>query len=257
MPYKDPAQRRQYQREWARRRAIKDMTVTEKRRWHRWTEAEDALVADPDPDLCIRDIADRLGLTINVVKNRASYLRKMGRHVPHRRKSGARDGWERRGISLSLYRDENGDKICKDCGFHLPPTGEFWSRHEGYADKLMASCRRCRSDSHHRLTITQRWELLTMQRYRCAFPGCENPLELFGKNTYHIDHNHHCCGRKDTQGTAPVLSCGACIRGLLCRRCNILLRRDVESMLLRATEITAYLKIGDPPLANGSRGVLP
>lgn len=183
-----------------------------------------------------------------MIKHRAYYLRKTGRHVPHRRSSGAIDGWKRRGVSPSSYRDENGDKVCKSCELHLPPTGEFWSGHKSTADKLIANCTRCRSDSHHRLTIDRRWELLVKQRYVCGFPGCDNRLELFGKNTYHVDHNHHCCGRKDRQGNISVSSCGSCIRGLLCRRCNILLRSDLEALILRAVEITEYLGIGSPDL---------
>lgn len=216
--------------------------MPEKRGWHRWSQAEDHLITDST--LSTADIAARLGLTANVVKNRAHYLRKSGRYVPNRRSSGALSGWKRR-TSPNSFRDDNGCKVCKNCSLHLPPSAEFWSGHKSTSDRLQPHCKRCRSDRHHHLTIDLRWDLLTAQRYTCAFPECPNRLELFGKNTYHIDHNHDCCGRKDSQGTAPTLSCGVCIRGLLCRRCNILLRCDIEPLLRRIPEINAYLRSGD------------
>lgn len=53
--------------------------------------------------------------------------------------------------------------------------------------------------------------LLAAQDGRCANPGCETIL-VEGK-ALHLDHDHACCpGAK---------SCGKCIRGLLCNRCNL------------------------------------
>lgn len=53
--------------------------------------------------------------------------------------------------------------------------------------------------------------LLTSQGGRCANTGCRVDTPG-GKGTWHIDHDHSCC-----PGTK---SCGKCIRGLLCSRCN-------------------------------------
>lgn len=51
--------------------------------------------------------------------------------------------------------------------------------------------------------------LLVKQGNGCAI--CQTSVPG-GKGTWHIDHDHSCCsGRK---------SCGKCIRGLLCQRCN-------------------------------------
>ncbi len=49
-------------------------------------------------------------------------------------------------------------------------------------------------------------EMFVSQRGVCAI--CEKPP----KRNFHIDHDHECC-----EGTK---SCGQCIRGLLCERCN-------------------------------------
>lgn len=63
----------------------------------------------------------------------------------------------------------------------------------------------------HGITRTQRNALYAAQDARCA--GCREP---FPDTQLEIDHDHSCCPGR--------WSCGRCIRGLLCRRCN---RRDV------------------------------
>lgn len=53
--------------------------------------------------------------------------------------------------------------------------------------------------------------LLHIQDYRC----CICLVEFTDKLVPHVDHDHACC-----QG---IKSCGMCIRGLLCARCNRIL----------------------------------
>jgi Recombination endonuclease VII len=55
--------------------------------------------------------------------------------------------------------------------------------------------------------------LVTKQKGKCANPECgaiDAPQERL-----HVDHDHSCCAGRKT--------CGKCIRGLLCRRCNTIL----------------------------------
>lgn len=79
------------------------------------------------------------------------------------------------------------------------------------------------------LTLRQYDELLAAQRYRCA--GCNNPL---GDDTrqIHIDHDHECCSGQRT--------CGKCVRGILCRGCNLALGH-LRSDKTRVAMLWVYL----------------
>lgn len=52
--------------------------------------------------------------------------------------------------------------------------------------------------------------MLTAQGGRCAICQTDEP----GGQGWHVDHDHSCCNTRKN-------SCGKCIRGLLCSRCNI------------------------------------
>lgn len=97
----------------------------------------------------------------------------------------------------------------------------------------------------HGITLEQYAKIYDCQRGCCAI--CDGPiLKSFdpkkapGKrgaaiNQAHVDHDHGCCPGRG--------SCGKCIRGLLCTRCNQALSamRDNPDLLLRAA---AYLRRG-------------
>jgi hypothetical protein len=74
-------------------------------------------------------------------------------------------------------------------------------------------CKECRREDSkirylHNLSIEQYQELLISQGGRCAICG-KVPEEVY---KFVIDHDHTCC-------PGPI-SCGDCIRGLLCNKCN-------------------------------------
>lgn len=77
------------------------------------------------------------------------------------------------------------------------------------------------------LTVAQYQGLIEEQGGRCAICGTAEPG---GKGTWHIDHGHDCC--------PGAGSCGVCVRGLLCSRCNMGLGhfRDDPALLRSAAD---------------------
>jgi len=60
------------------------------------------------------------------------------------------------------------------------------------------------------LTSEKYFKMLKDQDERCAICKKDNPQTSWG--SWHIDHDHNCCGKGR--------SCGKCVRGLLCHKCN-------------------------------------
>lgn len=60
------------------------------------------------------------------------------------------------------------------------------------------------------LTLAQFDVLLAAQDGRCAICHTDEP----GGQGWHVDHDHACCNTRKR-------SCGQCLRGILCSRCNI------------------------------------
>lgn len=77
-------------------------------------------------------------------------------------------------------------------------------------------------------------EIKRLQGDACGVCGTDKPGG--GKGTWCVDHDHSCC--------PGVRSCGKCVRGLLCFRCNLLLgnAKDDVSILMAAAH---YLKGGN------------
>lgn len=66
----------------------------------------------------------------------------------------------------------------------------------------------------YNLTPEQYVELAEAQNYCCAICGTPETRERDGKvSALAVDHDHECC--------PGASSCGECIRGLLCFRCNV------------------------------------
>lgn len=84
---------------------------------------------------------------------------------------------------------------------------------------------------HYNLTREQWNALLAAQGGGCAICGTTVPK---GIGRFHVDHDHACCPGKK--------SCGKCVRGLLCNRCNPLLGyvNDDPALLRKAA---AYLEV--------------
>lgn len=135
-------------------------------------------------------------------------------------------GWRRRD-----ERDANGNKFCTECREWLP-EGTFGVNRR-YADGLADYCRPCRSAQVRLrtfgITPAQYDEVLTAQGGGCAICGDANDI---GRSLA-IDHDHACCSGDG--------SCGRCVRGLLCSRCNMGIGQFLESVS-RMEAAIAYLK---------------
>lgn len=62
--------------------------------------------------------------------------------------------------------------------------------------------------SKYRLRQNDWWDMLHSQGNVCAVCKDRPPVE--------VDHDHTCCDSKS--------SCGKCVRGIVCKRCNLVLR---------------------------------
>jgi hypothetical protein len=141
-------------------------------------------------------------------------------------------------------------KICSRC--KTPQNIELFTKSPKYKDGFFPWCRPCKAD-YSRIRRASgkkqiyhpekaRWHQvkhfykLSQDDWNAIFESqggvcaiCKNPPDE-NKRQYSVDHDHNCCpGAK---------SCGKCVRGILCHRCNIglgMLQEDVEiinSMLL-------------------------
>jgi hypothetical protein len=74
-------------------------------------------------------------------------------------------------------------------------------------------------------------EIIINQNNSCAI--CHISFESI-KDNPHVDHDHSCC-------PTPLNSCGECVRGLLCRRCNMFLGTVSDDIIILESAIK-YLK---------------
>jgi len=80
--------------------------------------------------------------------------------------------------------------------------------------------------NRYRLTMAQFNEMAAAQGNACAI--CQKPFSR--RTEVHIDHDHNCC--------PTDMTCGDCLRGLLCAHCNTMLgmAKDDPAILAKAVE---------------------
>lgn len=122
-------------------------------------------------------------------------------------------------------RNELGQRQCLNCKKWLPEESYVSST---ASDGLSVNCKDCRVGYRlRRYSITTREfnQILEDQGGVCAI--CKGSS---GKRNFHVDHDHSCCPAGE--------SCGKCIRGLLCSRCNTALGllKDEEKLLRAAID---------------------
>lgn len=99
-------------------------------------------------------------------------------------------------------------KTCKICNASKSEL-EFYKNGKNYRPE----CKDC-TDIKQRasafgITVQDLQKMYIDQDFRCAI--CREPCEVY-KNLS-IDHDHKCCSSR-------ARSCGKCVRGLLCAKCN-------------------------------------
>lgn len=110
---------------------------------------------------------------------------------------------------------------CKDCDRASASAWYYSHREQGLATRRAyyeANGKRLRKygreralKSRYGLTPEDYNQILAKQDYKCAICGTTKPG---GNGRFHVDHDHKCCPEEKK-------SCGRCIRGLLCSRCNL------------------------------------
>jgi hypothetical protein len=114
---------------------------------------------------------------------------------------------------------------CKQC---VSKRSQCWQRDHPKEYKAQLNERYYK---RHHLTLEQFTEMFNKYDGKCW--SCKDP-PLAG-DRLQIDHDHACCDKS--------FSCGKCVRGLLCRRCNTGLGsfKDDQCLMLAGIE---YLKQG-------------
>lgn len=137
-------------------------------------------------------------------------------------------------------------KVCKDCNTSQPLENfqQYWNN-KLQKHRRMAICKACRParrnkerekaaakkrrmmldnpeyrrnqlNASHRwrygITLDEKVEMLAAQGGVCAVCGTNES----GKRDWCVDHDHACCPQS-------ARSCGKCIRGIICARCNFAL----------------------------------
>ncbi|AXH67867.1 endonuclease VII [Mycobacterium phage Bromden] len=138
----------------------------------------------------------------------------------------------RRKRGSTLRRDERGLKQCIGCVEWLPEA-RFWKSPTAM-DGLKSRCNRCLNlRSFYKLEYHQFMAMVASQGYCCKL--CSDRLDLSSQRKYNIDHDHKCCPR--------AITCGKCIRSILCSNCNTSLGRfnDDPALLRKAAR---YVELG-------------
>lgn len=134
---------------------------------------------------------------------------------------------------VSTDRDEQGRKQCSTCREWRSESmfSSSTPRSGGTLDGLLSQCNPCRTKfPPEKFGISEEaYEvLLDSQGGCCYICQSDSPGERY--STFAVDHDHSCCPTQDT--------CGTCVRGLLCWKCNTALGQLQDSIpaLQRAIE---------------------
>ena len=152
----------------------------------------------------------------------------------------------RRSSKETIKRNSLGEKMCTRCG--------LWKHTDLFAgaittiDKLNPICRECSGENsfewrktnsdatriyhlkgNYQMSIADWESLFDSQGRRCACCDTEDS----GGRGWMTDHDHSCCAGK--------ISCGRCVRGILCCNCNLSLGGARDSVQI-LNKMIGYLK---------------
>lgn len=133
-------------------------------------------------------------------------------------------------------------KVCSKC--KLEKSVEFFWKRKDRPIGYRPACKECSSsyhsewhfqnkDSVRKRSICKRYSLSSSQYDEMMTRGCDSCGSF---SDLCIDHNHSCCNGE--------FSCGKCIRGILCRGCNIAegwLNSDPQKAILLARYMEKFL----------------
>jgi hypothetical protein len=107
------------------------------------------------------------------------------------------------------YTDPEKQRECVE-RYYQAHRPEILERYRGY-QKKRAGTPKEKNRRLGRYGVTLEWfgSIWHEQEGLCGNKACGRPLT----DTVHVDHDHRCCD-------AESRSCGRCVRGLLCVRCN-------------------------------------
>lgn len=140
-------------------------------------------------------------------------------------------------------------RLCRVCNlvqsldnfyWYATSSGKKLQRHT-CKECIKVAVRRHRSENGPRSKHTQiKWTYnLDSQKYdELMSKGCAVCGSFEGLS---VDHDHKCCPQK-------TRSCGKCVRGVLCRKCNWaegLLGGDINRIIALATYLLEWEKVGE------------
>lgn len=118
-------------------------------------------------------------------------------------------------------------KQCLDCRslvkktYYTANTDVFKSRQHKYRSHNAEKIKSQILWTRYHLTPDDIIDLLLSQDNRCAI--CKTSDS--GRRKWHVDHDHSCCPGQNT--------CGMCVRGLLCGKCNAglgMFKENIDSL---------------------------
>ena len=124
--------------------------------------------------------------------------------LKQRSKDWLANNTEQAKTNSQVYYKDNRERLIKK-------QAEAYAQSPGKRAAHKISARKCHLKKVYGITIERFSELLEGQNKCCAICKTDTPRGN-SKAAWMIDHDHACCPGKK--------SCGKCIRGLLCAKCN-------------------------------------